>query len=113
MLEWSAARWQPVAGTIEDPALAVPLPIEALIDAGEADAAVASALRRRRHPEFLAERAEGRAEGLAEGVIRVLESRGLALTDDQRQHILAERDPERQLRWLVAAASCATVDELR
>ncbi|HSK03364.1 MAG TPA: hypothetical protein VK932_19065, partial [Kofleriaceae bacterium] len=68
-LEWSkeAGQWSILdrRGQIEDPALAVPIPIEALLDAALADAALARALRVKRHPEFVAERAEGRAEGRA------------------------------------------------
>jgi hypothetical protein len=120
VLEWSpgTAGWQLLdrTGQIEDPALAVPLPLAALIDAGRADAAVATALRRRRHPEFLAERAEGRAEGraeaLVESVLRVLEARGLALNEVERGRILAERDAPRLARWLVAAVTCGSVSEL-
>jgi hypothetical protein len=128
VLEWSTAisAWQLLdrAGEIEDPVLAVPLPLAALLDAGHADAAVARALRQRRHPDFLAERAEGREEGRAEGreegrarglaeaVLRVLAARGLAPTDPERDRILAERDPERQTRWLTAAVTCRSVGEL-
>ncbi len=94
----------------------MPLPLAALLDAGRADAAVARALRQRRHPEFLAEREEGpeegRARGLAEAVLRVLVARGLAPTEPEREHILAEHDPERQARWLTAAVTCRSVDEL-
>jgi hypothetical protein len=50
-----------------DPALAVPLPHAALLDAATADDATVRAFRARRHPEFLAEREEGRAEGREEG----------------------------------------------
>ena len=68
--EWSRALggWGMLASnaTIEDVALAVPLPIAALIDAALAEPAIVAAYRARRHPEFLAERAEGRAEGRAE-----------------------------------------------
>jgi hypothetical protein len=120
VLEWSAshARWQSLDryAHIEDRALAVPLPIAALIDAGSADAAIASALRRQRHPEFLAEHAEGHAEGrasgLAEAILHVLDARAIAVTPEQRGSILAERDPARQTRWLRVAATCASVDEL-
>lgn len=128
VLEWSTATstWQILdrAGHIEDPALAVPLPLAALIDAGRADAAVASALRQRRHPEFLAERAEGREEGreegraegraeaLAESILRVLDARGLVPSETERQRILAERDPERQARRLAEAVRCRSVSEL-
>ncbi len=70
-LEWSneTGEWRFLerAGRIEDPALAVPIPIDALLDAARADDAIARALRVKRHPECLAEREEGHAEGEAKG----------------------------------------------
>jgi hypothetical protein len=70
-LEWSndTGEWRFLerSGRIEDPALAVPIPIDALLDAARADDAIARALRVKRHPEFVAEREEGRMEGRAEG----------------------------------------------
>ncbi|MDX2086785.1 MAG: Uma2 family endonuclease [Kofleriaceae bacterium] len=69
-LEWSAPleTWSMLASNvaIEDPALAVPLPIRALVDAAHAEAAMVRAFRERRHPEFVAEREEGREEGQAQ-----------------------------------------------
>ncbi len=119
-LEWSkdTGEWRLLArsGQIEDPALAVPLPIDALLDAALADDAIARALRAKRHPEFLAEREEGRAEGeargRAEGLFVVLALRGLDPTEDERHRILAERDPGRLARWLAAARTCADVATL-
>jgi hypothetical protein len=70
-LEWSKEleQWSILdrRGRIEDPALAVPIPVDALLDAARADDAIPRALRAKRHPEFAAERAEGRAEGLIQG----------------------------------------------
>ena len=135
-LEWSndTGEWKLLerSGQIEDPALAVPIPIEALLDAARADDAIARALRVKRHPEFLAEREEGRAEGeargrvegeargrtegeargRAEGLFVVLALCGLDPTEDERHRILAERDPGRLARWLAAARTCADVATL-
>jgi Uma2 family endonuclease len=97
---------------IDDPALAVSLPIDALVRAIDADDAVARALRAKRHREFLLERAEGRAEGLASAVLAVLVARGLNPTDEERQQIESERDPNRLERWLVAATTCNTVRDV-
>ncbi len=107
---------------------AVPLPVEPLISAMNADGAVAAALRAKRHPEFLAERAEGRAEGRAAGraegraagrretgaalVLAVLASRGLAVSAADRQRILAEPDAARLERWLLRALTCPDVSAL-
>ncbi len=127
-LEWSntTGEWTILeqGGRIEDPTLAVPIPIDALLDAARADDAIARALRARRHPEFIAERAEGRAEGeargraegeargLATGVLAVLALRGLEPTEDERRRILEERELGRLARWLAAAGSCADLAQL-
>jgi Uma2 family endonuclease len=93
VLEWSTARrgWRELdaSGHIEDPALEVPLPIEAIIHAAKADDAVARALLARHNPVLearLAERhdegvREGRARGVEEGRARGVEeglARGIA-----------------------------------
>jgi hypothetical protein len=131
-LEWSKelSQWSILdrRAQIEDPALAVPLPIEALLDAARAADAIPRALRVQRHPEFVAERAEGRVEGRAEGraegrdegraealaeaVLLVLAVRGLVPTEAERRRILDERERVRLDRWIRAATSCASVAAL-
>ena len=124
-LEWSqeAGQWSILdrRAQIEDPALAVPIPIEAILDAARADDAIARALRVKRHPEFVAERTEGwteghaqgltegRAEGRAEALLIVLAGRGLVPTEAERHRILEERDLGRLERWLAAARTCADI----
>jgi Uma2 family endonuclease len=83
-LEWSRSRgtWSLLdpSGHIEDLALAVPLPIEALVHAAKADDAMARALLAKRNPvleatrarDRLTARAEGKLEGLAEGKLEGL-----------------------------------------
>ena len=63
----------------------------------------------KRHPERVAERAEGRAEAL----IIVLAEGVLEPTEDERRRILEERDAGRLERWLAAARTCADVAGLR
>lgn len=74
VLEWSAAlgTWQALdpEGHIEDAALALPLPIEAMLDPARADDAMARALMARHNPVIEAVRAEARAAGKAEGLRR-------------------------------------------
>jgi Uma2 family endonuclease len=123
-LEWSPAlgTWSMLDATaqIEDPALAVPLPIAALLHAAKADDAVARALIARRNPEIEAVRAKDRAEGLEEGIARgkaeavveLLGARGLAVSAAERDRILGERDAARLARWMVRAIGCAAVAEL-
>ncbi len=116
VLEWAKepGQWSILdqRGQIEDPALAVPIPIGALLDAALADAAMARALRVKRHPEFVAERAEGRAEGQAEALLIVLAARGFVPAEDERRRIRQERDLGRLERWLAAAPACTDVAAL-
>ncbi|HWO24574.1 MAG TPA: Uma2 family endonuclease [Kofleriaceae bacterium] len=115
-LEWSpeAGRWTVLdpGGRLEDRALAVPMPIAALLDTALADDAIVRAWRAKRHPEFMAERAEGRAEGLVKGVLAVLAGRGLEPTAAERRRLLEEREPGRLERWLAAAGTCADIAAL-
>jgi hypothetical protein len=131
-LEWSAAlgTWSVLdpGGSITDPALAVPLPVEAVIHRAKADDAVARALVAKHNPVIEAlraeERAEGRAEGKAEGraegkaegraeaIVAVLVARGVALDSGERDRILGERDPARLDRWIAQAVVCASASEL-
>ncbi|HEU4732482.1 MAG TPA: Uma2 family endonuclease [Kofleriaceae bacterium] len=131
-LEWSAelGTWSVLdaGGHIADPALEVPLPIEALIHSAKADDAVARALLARRNPVLEAvraeDRAEGRAEGKAEGraegkaegmaraVLAVLYARGVPLDGAEHDRIVAERDPARLERWIVRAVACRSAAAL-
>jgi hypothetical protein len=111
-LEWSqeAGQWSILdrRGRIEDPALAVAIPIEALLDIARADDAIVRAFRAKHHPEFVAERAEGRAEAL----LVVLAAGGLEATEAERRRILEERDLGRLDRWLAAARTCVDIAAL-
>ena len=115
-LEWSteAGAWRELdpAGHIADPALAVPLPIAAVIHNAKADDAVARALLAKGNPVLVQSRAESKAEGRAEALIVLLAARGIAVDSATRARILAERDPQRLDRWIARAASCAQVAEL-
>jgi Uma2 family endonuclease len=139
-LEWStaASAWRELdpAGHIADPALEVPLPIDAVIHAAKADDAVARALVARRNPVIEAVRAqdrregkaegrtegkaegrtegkaEGRTEGKAEALLAVLAARGIALDRAMRDRILGERDPLRLDRWIARAATAATIADV-
>jgi hypothetical protein len=54
-------------------------------------------------------RIEGRTEEAARALLTVLRVRGLAVPDAVREHILAQKDPERLERWLEKAAVAASV----
>jgi hypothetical protein len=103
-------------GAIEDPTLAAPLPIEALVRAAKADDAMAHALLAKRNPVLEAAlaqyKAEGKAEGKAEAILAVLKARGLTASAAQRARIQACKDVPELDRWLRLAATAATVDAL-
>jgi Uma2 family endonuclease len=135
VMEWSTEldgwRQLDASGHIEDPALEVPLPIEAILHAAKADDAVARALLTRHNPVIearLTERHdEGHDEGMREGfargvahaaraladaVLAVLAARGVAVGEAERARIVGERDLARLERWLARAATCAEAHEL-
>jgi len=115
--EWSRelGTWQMLAATawLEDAALAVPLPVAALVNAAIADDATVRAYRARRHPEFLAEREEGRAEGKREILRRLLVLK-FGEIDPRLNARVADATPEsvdRYLARILNAASAAAVFE--
>jgi flagellar biosynthesis/type III secretory pathway protein FliH len=127
-LEWSAelGSWRELdpAGHIADPALQVPLPIDAMIHAAKADDAVQRALIAKANPVLEAHvarhRAQAKAEGIQEGLSRgkaeallaVLAARRVAVGDADRLRIVEERDPGQLDRWLARAATCFEAAEL-
>ncbi len=122
-LEWSRelGTWRVLdpRGQLEDPALAVPLPIDAMVRSAKADDAVAHALLAKHNHVLEArsahDRAAGRAEilqQLGEALLALLAARGLSLQDPERVRILDERAPDQFARWLTRAATCTSVAEL-
>lgn len=123
-LEWSQAirDWEELdpTGQIEDPALAVPLPIAEMLTSASADGAMARALIAKGNPEIETVRANDRQEGRNEGLVRgkagslllLLADRGVVISPIDRKRILAETDIERLDRWIVCAARCTSIAEL-
>jgi len=117
--EWSRelGTWALLApdARIDDPALAVSLPVAPLVDAAVADDAAVKAYRAQRHPEFLAEREEGREEGrveaLAHTVRALLVQRfgGLAPALEARLAASPPRDLDRYLARILTAETAAAV----
>lgn len=128
-LEWSSSlgTWSllDTSSYIEDPALAAPLPIDALLNAAKADDAIARALILKRNPVIEADRAasnekaqnQGRVEGRQEGLIRgraeallaMLAARGISFGRADREQILGEQDPDQLLTWITRAATCTDI----
>ncbi|HEX3764909.1 MAG TPA: Uma2 family endonuclease [Kofleriaceae bacterium] len=126
-LEWSEEQdaWQRYPGTsIDDPVLAVPLPVLPLARAMSIDDAMARALVAKNNPVIAAEKAEsrrqGRREGVMEGVLegvrrallQLLAARGVALDPADRSRILGERDLQRLERWFSRAANGASLADI-
>ena len=120
LVEWSREleNWKvlEVRGQIHDPALAVPLSVAALLAVASTDDEVARALIAKGNPVIEAAAASAAASAAArsyaQAVVDVLAARGVAVSDEQRARILAERDAARLDEWLRAAAVCGGVDEL-
>ncbi|MFF7854488.1 hypothetical protein [Streptomyces sp. NPDC007904] len=62
--------------------------------------------------KYLEGKAEGKAEGEAKGILRVLEVRGLAISDDVRQRITTCTDLDRLNDWLDRAGAVKRAEEL-
>lgn len=104
--EWSAktGKWNTLdlEGTFSDPTLTRPLRVKELLDAAEADNAVARALVEKNNPVLAelraADRKEGRKEGHKEGLVRAVqlacELLGIELTAERRA-FLGELDAAR------------------
>lgn len=120
LVEWSREldNWKvlDVRGQIEDAALAVPLPVASLLEVASTDDEVARALIAKGNPVIEAATASAAASAAArssaQAVVEVLAARGVAVSDEQRARILAEREVVRLDDWLRRAAVCGSVDEL-
>lgn len=100
-----------------------PVPVAALYDRGVArQATLRNLLQRLGYSGLEAVLEEGREQGREQGeaagraaaaaaaVLRVLDARGVAISEDQRARVRAERDPERLDRWLERAATLASAE---
>jgi len=65
------------------------------------------------HDQGIAEgEARGEAKGKAEAVLKLLDARGLAPTDEQRQLVTASTDPAQLDRWFDRAITASTAAEV-
>jgi hypothetical protein len=121
---WSPEKrdWQTLdaASAIEDECLSRPIGVRALLDAAEADNAVAEALIDKQNPVIEAVKAEGmkagKAQGVAEGkataIVAVLKARGVAVSDEVRARILGCGDDATLDRWIALAAVAGSAGEV-
>lgn len=111
-------NWRPLdpGSSIEDPCLVTPLAVKALLDAAEAHKAVLAALAAQGNSALLereaAAEARGEARGEARAILKILEARGLAVSEAQREEILGCHDLERLDRWLRRAALVSSAAEI-
>ncbi len=122
--EWSAERddWRMLAPgeVIEDPALHLPIPIEALIDGLASDAAAARAMLARNNPVLQEHddevhgkgHAEGRLAATRENIFEILEHRKINLDAAQRDRIEACDDIAILKRWHIRATEVHDAAEL-
>ena len=122
--EWSpeTRSWRRLdaESRIEDPCLMRPLVVAGLLDAAIADNEVAEALVAKGNPVILkredAARDEGEARGVARGraedILKILELRGVPVSEAQRQEVLSCRDLERLDRWFSRALQAVSADEV-
>jgi hypothetical protein len=118
--EWSSEnrRWMPLDADawIEDPCLVIPLPVSALFDTARADNAVVEALKAKRNPEILkleaAAEARGEARGTAQAILKILEARGITVSQTQGEEILSCSDLARLSRWVVRASLATSAEEV-
>jgi len=98
-----------------------PIPVRALYERELAyDVALTNLLQRRGYDSLEAFLAENEARRVARGVVQgeiqallaVLDARGMALSEAQRQTILNGRDPEQLRLWLRRAAVVDSADAL-
>ncbi|MFT3764828.1 MAG: Uma2 family endonuclease [Minicystis sp.] len=123
-LEWSRQTdaWEilPTDGVIEDRALALPLPLSALVEAAKADDAVAQALLAKKNPvieEALRAREkrgalQGRLEGKVASLLAILEGRGLRVSKKAEARIRAATDEATLDRWIQRALRVKSADKL-
>lgn len=116
LCEWVAASdaWLRLdtGARLEDPCLAAPLPVSALLDAAAADDAVQEALIAKGNPAFRKREAAAEARGVADSILAVLDARGLAIRPEQRRAISSCRDRDLLNRWLRQAALASSADEI-
>lgn len=131
LLEWREAAddWGILSADakIEDRVFAAPLCARDVVEAADTDDAVARALLAKENPVLVEREARARAEGLAAGaaqgrelacqeivqeIRRLLESRGLIVSERLDRALAEERSLARLARWAGLAGSCIEADAL-
>lgn len=98
--------------SLEDPCLAVPLPLAALFDREKADLAIARALEAKENAAIVEMKERSRAQGQATALLTIMDSRGVVTDEATRQRVLATVDLTKLQRWLRRAASATALYEI-
>jgi hypothetical protein len=110
--QWSQEKggFQELAldSVLEDPCLSRPLRLRALLDAAEADDAVAQALVQKRNPVIEAVRSEGKVAA----ILAVLAARGLDVSEAVRGRIAECRDGAVLDQWIAKAVVAGSAEEV-
>jgi len=126
--QWSRSTggWEnlDLEGLLEDPCLSRPIRVRALLDATEADDAVARALADKHNPviETLKNEGrkegrdlgskEGRSQGKAQAILAVLGARGIEVREETRARILSCREEVVLDGWIVRAATAMSAEDV-
>jgi Uma2 family endonuclease len=115
VVEWSRelGSWSilPIVGAIEDRVFAQPLPIQGLLDIAANDDLVVRAWRLRGHPEFLAEREEGREDGLRAALRLVVNAR-FGNLDNELAVRIERADAATIERWITRVGTATTAADV-
>ena len=116
VMEWMAAeeRWRTYGEdeVIEDPCLFRPLPVRALLDAVEADNAVAQALLAKENPVLVHHTETVRNEQTRKILHMLLRDRGIVIDDAAHARIAACGDLDILERWVARAAHVTSASDL-
>jgi Uma2 family endonuclease len=116
VLEWAQdlGTWSPLpdGAMIDDRALAVALPVSALVRVSRADDAMARALLAKGNPVLREAIAAGESRGEARALLMFLEARGIALDHEQRARVEACADREKLQAWIARAATAKSAADV-
>jgi Uma2 family endonuclease len=117
--EWSRelGTWELLdpAASVEDSALAAPLPVAALLESAKVDDAVQRALIAKHNPvletELARARAEGKAEGKAEALLQLIAARFGELPERDWRRVRSGSEAELD-RWFDRVLTARDIDDL-
>jgi hypothetical protein len=112
--ELRAGVWKTLDSSdhIEDPCFVRPIPVAELLDAAQADDAVAHALLAKKNHVIEAAVSDSEARGRAKALLEVLDARNIPVPEPIRARILATTDIAALQRWQIRAITAASLDDV-